>query len=83
MKAKYIPMSIAQITKETNTVAMHRILAILACEMAGLTFPVAMDALAYNYEDKKQTYVIILKVVLIGVYIVIHVANHGFFNLNK
>ena len=52
MKAKYIPMSIAQITKETNTVAMHRILAILACEMAGLTFPVAMDALAYNYEGK-------------------------------
>ena len=62
---------------------MHRILAILACEMAGLTFPVAMDALAYNYEDKKQTdgihnYLdVFLKVVFIGVYIVI--ANHGCF----
>ena len=39
-------MNIAQITKETNTVAMHRILAILTCDLADMAFPVAMDALA-------------------------------------
>ena len=50
-------MNIAQITKETNTVAMHRILAILTCDLADLAFPVAMDALACEKKNSIYMYI--------------------------